>query len=286
MARKRGEQAAKALKQEKWNRWRVLIRKPEFQKDIRALRRSYRETRGLKKPPVDLWSKWGVSFSYHILTDPSLPALSPRTVEDYQSLFEEATLLGPISTYDLYDGPYDEWQPPTGIKRGQFLVIEADLSVPVASLLPAIEAVIKTAQKERPKGIGRGYLSPDRKRSRHSNLTLQLQVYDLHMNGEPVWKIAQSLSKAPGTVKSALRAATKLIRGDRPKTGRAWITRHLQKCSICRNDESSSLDCPEMVKFLTGTVHAIEQDQRTSLSPISVKGEKSAFAKWDAKHLS
>jgi hypothetical protein len=286
MARRRGEPAAKALKQEKWNHWRVLIRRPEFQKDIRALRRSYRETGELKKPPVDLWSKWGVSFSYHILTDPSLPALSPLTVDDYQPLFAEASLPDPISTYDLYDGPYDEWQPPPGIKRGQILVIEADLGIPVTSLLPAIEEAIKTAQKERPNGTGRGYLSADRKRSRHSNLTFQLRVYDLYMNGEPVRRIAQSVSKAPGTIKSALRAAIKLILGDRPKTGRAWITRHLLKCSICRQDESSSFDCPEMEKFLMGTVHAMEQDQKTSLPPISVKGEKSAFAKWDAKHPS
>lgn len=34
MARKRGVEAESAERQERWDRWRVLIRNPEFQKDV------------------------------------------------------------------------------------------------------------------------------------------------------------------------------------------------------------------------------------------------------------
>lgn len=50
MSRRYGRKAEEAVKKERWNRWRILLRRPEFQKDLTQLRAVY--SKWVKGPAV------------------------------------------------------------------------------------------------------------------------------------------------------------------------------------------------------------------------------------------
>ncbi len=236
MSRKTSESIGKTITREMWDKWRILLRRPEFQRDLRKYMRHLREGRGYDRKIYELLTSWGVAWtpSFEILHDPRVPELSQETIILYESFFGESPLYEPVSAFDAYDGPYDGWVRPDSVTdRGQQLLILVDLSYPPSRLMPRIEEELKAAIESRSKTQRHDYLPADRKRRRHDKLGSQLEVYDLYVNGEPTWKISRTLKRPLGTVRSALATAIKLIRVERPRTGKAWEKKHKSECGRC-----------------------------------------------------
>ncbi len=292
MSRKTSKSIGKTITREMWAKWRILLRRPEFQRDLRKYMRHYREGGKYDRKIDELLTSWGVAWtsSFEIFHDPRVPELSQETIILYESFFGESPLYEPVSAFDAYDGPYDGWvRPDSATDRGQQLLILVDLSYPPSRLMPRIEEELKAAIKSRSKTQRHDYLPADRKRRRHDKLGSQLEVYDLYVNGNPTWKISRMLGRSLGTVRSALATAIKLIRGERPPTGKAWEKKHKSECGRCGRAKDLDKGCSEAARFFAAKKNAYkavfeDYNHRDYLPPLPVKSEKSAFATWDAKN--
>ncbi len=297
MSRKTSESIGKTITREMWDKWRILLRRPEFQRDLRKYMRHLREGRPYDRKIRELLTSWGVAWtpSFEILHDPRVPELSQETIILYESFFGESPLYEPVSAFDAYDGPYDGWvRPASATDRGQQLLILVDLSYPPSRLMPRIEEELKAAIESRSKTQRHDYLPADRKRRRHDKLGSQLEVYDLYVNGEPTGKISRTLNRPLGTVRSALATAIKLIRGERPRTGRAWEKKHKSECGQCGRIKELffgglDLNCPEAMRYIDAGANASEAvfndyNHQDFLPPLPVKSEKSALETWEIKH--
>ena len=316
MSRRKADTAEIEVKKERWNKWRILLRRQEFQTSLFQLRQRYREW--VDGPPIDCFEwdyddpeyddeghkfpreilceiarkdadpdkhdldrrepmleawdhfnfKWGIRLPKVALTE-ELPKLSPKTVAEWESLGEVSSRVVPPPITDV--------RAPG--RRYHRLTLTLDLDYPRDILLTKVDEEIAKAVQSLPKNERKGSLAAKRKRRRHDKLTFQLRVYDLYMCGEPTWQIARTLRKPRGTVNSALATAVKIVRGERPRTGRAWEKHHLKVCRRCRANKTLDFFCPAVVQQYRKIGDAATHRQRDStyLPPLPVQGEKSAF---------
>jgi hypothetical protein len=301
------------MKQERWNRWRCLIRNPQFQAAVNQLRAEFRtwaigpplcvglwdgeylvETE-LARKDIDrhgqamdhrddsflqAWGRfeytWQITLPKKALTD-RLPSLSYLTVDDWQRLWAECeTIIPPALT--LIEAGLVNTPPGT-------LTIQLDLGHVDGDLLECVKEALRKARAGMPKSRR---TAEKKGRTHQDKFTDQLRVFDAGSLGASVWEIAKTEGKPQSTVKSMLKAIRKRIGSEKPHHGRAWYAHHVKICPICHQIGIPSNTCPSVAerRKREGQVHEarIREFQRTYIPPLLVSSEKAAFGRWDAQH--
>ncbi len=312
MARRSSEQAERATKQERWNRWRCLLRNPKFQTAVNQLRSEYRawvtgpplsvgvwdgeylvETEiarmGIdlhsqaidhrEEPFLLLWGafeyEWRIELPKQALTD-RLSSLNYLTVEEWQHLWGgTADIMSPAVT--LIDAGCTDTPPGT-------LSLRLDLGHVDGDLLACIKDELRKARLVMPGSKTSSAGKQERKRQ--DKITDQLRVFDAESRGLSVYEIAKAERKSESTIKSMLQAIRKRIGSEKAHHGKAWYVYHVKICTTCSEIGIASSKCDVVAARRTKEAQLHEartiEFQRTFIPPSAVASEKSAFGKWDA----
>jgi hypothetical protein len=271
MPKRSGKAAENEMKRHRWNRWRLLIRTPKFQKEVNRLRADYQEWR--KGPPLHLgdtligrttitpqkrgygfleepvlcaWTyieyDWGIVLPKRALKA-SFPNLNLNTIQAWERLgHQDSHVVPPALWID---------SPPAYLEnRSQFLVVGIDLSYPHDVSMSLLD---RTLKQQRPAYVGTRYTNGEssrRRRNTFTKLTHQIQMYDMQRTGKTVKEIAQSMRVPIGTVKTSLTRVKRLL--GMPKR-RTWEERHVEYClDLCAKKHKISPKCPEVQKHRRG----------------------------------
>ncbi|ULA61625.1 MAG: hypothetical protein LZF60_340166 [Nitrospira sp.] len=312
MARRSSEQAERATKQERWNRWRCLLRNPKFQTAVNQLRSEYRdwvigpplsvgvwdgedlvETK-IARVDIDLHSQaidhreepfllrwgafeyeWRIKFPKQALTD-RLSSLSYLTVEEWQRLWGDSSDIMPPAVTLIDAGCTD--RPPDTVS------LRLDLGHVDGDLLARIKDELRKARLVMPGSKTSSAGKQERKRQ--DKITDQLRVFDAESRGLSVYEIAKAELRSESTIKSMLQAIRKRIGSEKPHHGKAWYGAHVKTCPICNEIGIPSSRCASVAARMTKEAQIHEartkEFQRTFIPPGAVASEKSAFGKWDA----
>lgn len=259
MARRTSKQSQDEIIREQWNRWRILIRRADFQKALRQLQQYFQDRTDTQKMVREFQQKWNIYVGFaERLRNPATPRLSMRTVKDYEAFFSDNPIPAGVSAYDPYhndDPPYPE----QADHPDQALVLRIDLSYPLTDVMNVIEEIVRRSIARRNKNVPGPYLPANRTRRRTSVLTKQLEVFDRYMNGETTKQIALSLGKPLGSVRSQLKTVfelTKIVR--QHGSDRLWSRSHLKQCARCMRRKELDEDCPIVAKRYRGEAEVFE----------------------------
>lgn len=238
------DESTEEVEREMWNRWRILIRRADFQKALRQLQQHFQDWTETQKMVREFQDKWGIYLGFaERFRSPATPRLSMRTVKDYETFFSDNPIPAGVSAYDPYhnnDPPYPE----QADHPDQALVLRIDLSYPLTDLMNTIEDILREARKSRNKRVPGPYLPPNRTRRRSELVTKQLEVFDRYMNGETTKQISLSLGRPWGSVRSQLKTAFQLTNTIRQHgSHRLWERAHISACARCKRRKELDLDC-------------------------------------------
>ncbi len=233
------------MRREGWNRWRVLIRRADFQKALRKIHQHFQAYTDTDRMRREFQDQWGIALWFsERLRSPATPPLSIRTVREYETFFSDLPVGGGgVAAYDPYhnnDPPFPE----QADEPDQALVLRIDLSYPFMDLMNVIEKILRESISRRNRKGPGPYLPADRTRRRPDLLTKQLEVFDRYMNGDTTKQISLSLRRPWGTVRSQLKTAFQLTHTIRQHgSHRLWKRSHLSACSRCNRKRELDPDC-------------------------------------------
>jgi len=278
MPRMQPTEASSKLRKRELDQWLYLIRNPEFQRDLRELKRQFREGQPVAPPkskgltalaqapdfvrgPLDkikdLCRKWSVRrLPFDAVLHPDIPDLSRETVPQYENFIEDGIFPSPVLVFA--DAP-----PPHRIAKGKLNFVVDNSSTPVEVLLALIESHLRNSRKIHEGGPIRKHLSKGR---------IYRQVFDRFEAGESYSAISIDLGIPKSTVQSAYLKAKLLVGGSAP-VPKWWqkvkkgphrrrandpasfnIDKHLAKCLICKNAEGWDQHCEPFKSWATANL--------------------------------
>ncbi len=267
MARRTITQSEVEIRRERWNRWRILIRRADFQKDMRVIQQSIQNNSEKRDSEKEFCKKWGInSLWLQRLRDRTIPALSMRTVQEYETFYSKEAHLSPIpDAVEAYD-PYSNDDPPYPEQASwpnQYMIFRADLSYPLTDMLNIIEDVLKYSIARRSKAAPGSYLPGYRTRRRTNLLTKQLEIFDRYMNGDSTRHIAQALHRPLSSVRTQLKTVFELTRYERQHgSEKLWEQSHVKKCPRCKPQRKLDNDCPEVARRIQARYQVIDHETR------------------------
>lgn len=223
MGRKTSAKAEATVRQERWARFRLMLRNREFQEELRRFKRPagevVAELGGVRQYIVALDSfklKWGVEapllFGQYAN---ALPELSDQTVH----LFERTAAQHSVERY-LYDDPvevmdtgtFDEYD--VGSLRHGDIIIRVDPRyVPLQTILEMIESKLREWIGSAKKYGSTDTYAREGKRLRLDKIDFQIDVFDkiascLSKNGKLSFiQVGKQLRKPPSSIRSAYWSA-------------------------------------------------------------------------------
>lgn len=224
----RGIEAASLSEQQRYARWRFLLRHPEFRAALNGLR-------GVSEHHIDRcrdeWlERWGVN---PVSIDTAMPLLTLASVPYYEAFgqrYGEALLRAPVRALFGKDEDDNRWN---NTPDEHLLFLEIDLTLPADQLVALAEQEIKAACAER----------GNRQRRRRDKIDGQLAVFDRRVHGEPFRAIARHLGRRVSTVKSTFAVAWRNVFGPNapPSTRRGAVkaglgdpSTHRESCPECQ----------------------------------------------------
>ena len=255
MPRRKGHAAEAAVEIEAFSRWRILLRKPDFQKHLNLLRRQYGEW--VLGPPI---THYTLDFD-----DPTMifedgtevprqteGKISRREVDLYEhDCDDNDPMVGRLTgAWDDFNSQWDIKLPKVALTDGfpnlspntveqwsRAGALQANLvQAPVrarhswgtwweleVNLGYPLDVLLETIKKELTKATEGG-----RGRRRRDKLDYYLQVYDRAKLGERFSVIAHGLKKKVSTIKSAYLAIGRMIVSFDPKAQPKMPSRHNQ----------------------------------------------------------
>lgn len=263
MARRTNKQSEDEVIRERWNRWRILIRRADFQKALRQLQQHFQDWTDTRRMIRDFEQKWDISLGFaERFRSPATPRLSMLTLKDYETFFSDNPIPAGVSAYDPYynsDPPYPE----QADYPDQALVLRIDLSYPLTDVMNLIEDILRRSMRSRNRNVPGPYLPGNRTRRRTSVLTKQLEVFDRYMNGETTKQISLSLGGPWGSIRSQLKTALELTNTIRQHgSHRLWESTHISACSCCKRKKELDPDCLIVAKRIRREQEEFEYYER------------------------
>ncbi len=239
MPRKGKDKAVSEVEAAQLVTWRYLVRNPDFQSDMRNLRKSMIDgPAGLSEFMSECESvadKWGL-----LRIPPSAIIYWPgedlnrdevRDTEHYGSEFGMS--YAPVASIEL--------------REDRFLHLRVDLEQPADVLLPLFQEELRQQTEKR-----------SRRRRRLDKADFYLEVYDRAKDGATFVEIASELDRKPSTVKSAYITAAHNIFGparaptkDRLPLAYFDLTAHVRGCTTCRNAKKAEEMCREVRLYVS-----------------------------------
>ncbi len=240
MPRKGKDKAVSEVEAAQLVTWRYLVRNPDFQSDMRNLRKSMIDgPAGLSEFMSECESvadKWGlrrIPLSAIVYwPGEGLNRDEVRNAEHYGSEF--AVSYSPVASTELRDDRY--------------LFLRVDLEQPGDVLLALIQEELRQQTEKR-----------SRRRRRLDKVDFYLEVFDRAKDGATFLEIAAELNRRPSTVKSAYLGAANRIFGPPPAPKKARLplayfdpsTHSASSCATCQNAETAEEMCREVRLYVS-----------------------------------
>lgn len=225
-----------------------------------------------------LENQWGIRLHKNALTE-AMPDLSALTINEWVNFGLFMGFIPPVVTSVQADLSYD--------MQGA-VIVRPTIGYPPRALAEMVaQEISRSITTDHIKKGG-----ATRHRNHHRKLLSLLRVFRLALEGWSDAEIAKLEGKPITTIKSQVKAASKLL-GATPVRGKGWKDKHKEICSTCKAIGILSYQQCSIARARLEMLRPSEkkksrpsaiprQFEPWRLPPRAVHSEKSAFARYDA----